>query len=68
MILENITDMIIYSTTRSDTMLEKLRAVSLRYEELCAKAEQPELYADPKKAAALMREKNDLEPTVEPRS
>ena len=46
-------------------MLEKLRAVSLRYEELCAKAEQPELYADPKKAAALMREKNDLEPIVD---
>ena len=46
-------------------MLEKLKAVSLRYEELCAKAEQPELYADPKKAARLMREKNELEPIVE---
>ena len=40
-------------------MLEKLRGVALRYEELCAKAEQPELYADPQKAARLMREKND---------
>ena len=45
-------------------MLEKLRGVALRYEELCAKAEQPELYADPQKAARLMREKNDLEPIV----
>ena len=46
-------------------MLDKLRAVSDRYEELCAKAEQPDLYADPKKAAKLLREKNDLEPIVE---
>ena len=46
-------------------MLEKLRAVENRYEELCAKSEQPEFYADPKKAAALMREKNDMEPVVE---
>ncbi len=46
-------------------MLEKLRAVALRYEELCAKAEQPELYADAKKAAQLMREKNELAPIVE---
>ena len=46
-------------------MLDKLRAVVDRYEELCARAEQPDLYADPKKAAAVMREKNDLEPIVE---
>ncbi len=46
-------------------MLDKLRAVSDRYEELCAKSEQPDFYADPKKAAALLREKNDLEPIVE---
>ncbi len=46
-------------------MLDKLRAVASRYEELCAKAERPELYADPKRAAALIREKNDLEPIVE---
>ena len=46
-------------------MLEKLQAVSNRYEELCAKSEQPGFYADPKKAAALLREKNDLEPVVE---
>ena len=46
-------------------MLEKLRAVESRYEELCAKSEQPDFYADPKKAAALLREKNDLEPVIE---
>ena len=46
-------------------MLEKLSAVANRYEELCAKSEQPDFYNDPKKAAALLREKNDLEPIVE---
>ena len=46
-------------------MLEKLRAVESRYEELCAKSEQPDFYGDPKKAAKLLREKNDLEPVVE---
>ncbi len=45
-------------------MLEKLHAVESRYEELCAKSEQPDFYADPKKAAQLLREKNDLEPVV----
>jgi peptide chain release factor 1 len=46
-------------------MLDKLQAVYSRYEELCAKSEQPDFYNDPKKAAALLREKNDLEPIVE---
>ena len=46
-------------------MLDKLTAVANRYEELCAKSEQPDFYADPKKAAALLREKNDLQPIVE---
>ena len=46
-------------------MLDKLRSVVNRYEELCAKSEQPDFYADPKKAAKLLREKNDLEPIVE---
>ena len=46
-------------------MLDKLHAVYGRYEELCAKSEQPDFYNDPKKAAALLREKNDLEPIVE---
>ena len=42
-------------------MLEKLQAVENRYEELCARSEQPDFYADPKKAAAILREQNDLE-------
>ncbi len=46
-------------------MLEKLRAVESRYEELCAKSEQPDFYNDPKKAAALLREKNEMEPVVD---
>ena len=45
-------------------MLDELQSVSNRYEELCAKSEQPDFYSDPKKAAALLREKNDLEPIV----
>ncbi len=45
-------------------MLDKLRAVESRYEELCFKSEQPDFYADPKKAAKLLREKHDLEPIV----
>ena len=45
-------------------MLEKLEAVSSRYEELCAKSEQPDFYADPQKAAKLLREKTALEPIV----
>ena len=46
-------------------MLNKLQAVASRFEELCAKSEQPDFYADPQKAAKLLREKNDLEPIVE---
>ena len=46
-------------------MLNKLQAVVHRFEELCAKSEQPDFYADPKLAAKLLREKNDLEPVVE---
>ena len=46
-------------------MLDKLRAVADRFEELCYKSEQPDFYNDPKKAAALLRERNDLEPIVE---
>ena len=45
-------------------MLDKLEAVSSRYEELCAKSEQPGFYSDPKRAAAILREKNELEPVV----
>ena len=46
-------------------MLEKLAAVNNRFEELCARSEQPDFYNDPKKAAAILREKNDLEPIIE---
>ena len=46
-------------------MLSKLQAVANRYEELCAKSEQPDFYADPQKAAKLLREKNELTPVVE---
>ena len=45
-------------------MLDKLEKIGNRYEELCAKSEQPDFYAEPKKAAALLREKNDLETIV----
>ena len=45
-------------------MEEKLQALCNKYEELCAKSEQPDFYSDPKKAARLLREKNDLEPIV----
>ncbi len=46
-------------------MLDKLWAVENRYEELCAASEQPDFYADPKKATALLKEKNEKEPVVE---
>ncbi|MBQ8880592.1 MAG: peptide chain release factor 1 [Oscillospiraceae bacterium] len=46
-------------------MLDKLRAVESRYEEICARSEQPDFYNDPKKAAAILRERNDLEPIIE---
>ena len=45
-------------------MLNKLAAVVNRYEEICARSEQPDFYNDPKKAASFLREKNDLEPIV----
>ena len=46
-------------------MLDKLRAVENRFDELCFKSEQPDFYNDPKKAAKLLRERNDLEPIIE---
>ena len=39
-------------------MLDKLKAVESRFEELCFKSELPDFYADPKKAAKLLREKD----------
>ena len=46
-------------------MLDKLKAVESRFEELCFKSEMPDFYSDPKKAAKLLRERNDLEPIIE---
>ena len=46
-------------------MLDKLQAVKNRFDELCFRSEQPDFYNDPKKAAAFLREKNDLEPIIE---
>ena len=46
-------------------MLDKLKAVEYRFEELCFKSEQPDFYSDPKKAAKMLRERNDLEPIIE---
>ena len=46
-------------------MLDKLAAVANRYEEICARCEQPDFYADPKKAAQTLRERNELEPIME---
>ena len=46
-------------------MLDKLRAVADRFDKLCFQSEQADFYADPKKATAMLREKNDLEPIVQ---
>ncbi len=46
-------------------MLNQLQGILHKFEELVARSEQPDFYADPKKAAKLLREKNDLEPIVE---
>ena len=45
-------------------MLDKLKLVEEKYIELCARAEQPDFYADPKKAAAYLKEQKELEPVV----
>ena len=45
-------------------MLDKLKLVEEKYMELCARAEQPDFYADPKRAAAWLREQKELEPVV----
>ncbi len=46
-------------------MLDKLKAVAFRFEELCARSEQPDFYSDPQKAAKMLKERNELEPIVE---
>ena len=45
-------------------MIEKLKAVESRYEELEYKSGLPDFFADPAMAARLLREKNELEPIV----
>ena len=45
-------------------MLDKMKQVEEGYEELCARAEQTDFYADPKKAAAWLREQKELAPIV----
>ena len=45
-------------------MLDKLKLVENKYEELCARVEQPDFYADPRRAAKLLREQKELEPVV----
>ncbi len=45
-------------------MLDKLKQVENKYEELCARSEQPDFYADPQRAAKILREQRELEPIV----
>lgn len=45
-------------------MLDKLQLVENKFEELSARAEQPDFYADPKAAAKLLKEQKELEPIV----
>ena len=45
-------------------MLEKLKQVESKYEELCARSEQPDFYADPQRAAKILREQRELEPLI----
>ena len=45
-------------------MLDQLSQVENRYEELLARSEQPDFYADPKAAARSMKEQRELEPVV----
>ena len=45
-------------------MFDKLIQVERRYEELCARAEQPDFYADPVQAAKYLKEQRELEPVV----
>lgn len=45
-------------------MLDKLKTLANRFDELEARLSAPDLYDDPKKAASLLRERNQLEPIV----
>ena len=45
-------------------MLEKLKQLENKYLELSARAEQPDFYADPARAAKVLKEQRELEPIV----
>ncbi len=45
-------------------MEEKLAQIESKYEELCARSEQADFYADPKLAARYLKEQRELEPVV----
>ncbi len=45
-------------------MLDKLKQLANKYEELSARSEQPDFYADPNRAAKLLKEQRELEPVV----
>ena len=45
-------------------MLDKLKAVEDRYNEMAARAAQPDFYADPQAAAKLLKEQRQLEPSI----
>lgn len=45
-------------------MLDKLKQVESKYEELCARSERPDFYADPQRAAKILREQRELEPII----
>ncbi|MBE6928421.1 MAG: peptide chain release factor 1 [Ruminococcaceae bacterium] len=45
-------------------MLDKLRLVEEKYIEISARTEQPDFFADPKRAASYLKEQKELEPVV----
>ena len=45
-------------------MLEKLKQLENKYLELSARAEQPDFYADPARAAKFLKEQRELAPIV----
>ena len=45
-------------------MLDKLKAVEDRYNEMAERAAQPDFYADPQAAAKLLKEQRQLEPII----
>ena len=51
-------------TPLDNGMLDRLRQLAEKLEELNARMERPDFYADPKKAAAFLREQKELTPVV----